>query len=77
MASQGMLTIALSGPENHITVRLLLAFSPPRCQYGSRRFDLKGRFVEEAETMGRDYKVIDADGHILEPVDLWDNYMNP
>ncbi len=27
--------------------------------------------------MGRDYKVIDADGHILEPVDLWDNYMDP
>ena len=27
--------------------------------------------------MGREYKVIDADGHILEPVDLWDNYMDP
>ncbi len=27
--------------------------------------------------MGRDYKVIDADGHILEPVDMWDNYMEP
>ena len=27
--------------------------------------------------MGRDYKVIDADGHILEPVDLWDTYMDP
>ena len=27
--------------------------------------------------MGRDYKVIDADGHILEPVDLWDHYMDP
>src|SRR5438270_12360467 len=32
---------------------------------------------EEAGTMGCDYKVIDADGHILEPVDLWDNYMEP
>ena len=27
--------------------------------------------------MGRDYQVIDADGHILEPVDLWDHYMDP
>jgi hypothetical protein len=25
--------------------------------------------------MGREYNVIDADGHILEPVDLWDNSM--
>src|SRR5258706_5897304 len=23
------------------------------------------------------YKVIDADGHILEPMDLWDTYMDP
>jgi hypothetical protein len=45
MASQGVLTIALSGPENHVMVRLLLAFSPHRCQYGSRRFDLNGRFL--------------------------------
>jgi uncharacterized protein len=27
--------------------------------------------------MGRTYKIIDADGHILEPVDIWDNYMEP
>ena len=27
--------------------------------------------------MGREYNVIDADGHILEPVDIWDNYMEP
>src|SRR5688500_18695429 len=26
--------------------------------------------------MARTYNVIDADGHILEPVDLWDNYMD-
>src|SRR5439155_1166793 len=29
------------------------------------------------EAMGREYNVIDADGHILEPVDLWDNYIEP
>jgi hypothetical protein len=25
-----------------------------------------------AQVMGRAYNVIDADGHILEPLDLWD-----
>ena len=27
--------------------------------------------------MTRAYNVVDADGHILEPLDLWDNYMEP
>src|ERR1700729_311391 len=27
--------------------------------------------------MGRVYNVIDADGHILEPLDLWDHYIDP
>jgi uncharacterized protein len=27
--------------------------------------------------MGRDYNVIDADGHILEPFDLWNTYTDP
>jgi predicted TIM-barrel fold metal-dependent hydrolase len=27
--------------------------------------------------MGRRYNVIDADGHVLEPLDLWDQYMDP
>ncbi|MBV9017312.1 MAG: amidohydrolase family protein, partial [Alphaproteobacteria bacterium] len=27
--------------------------------------------------MGRAYNIIDADGHILEPLDLWDNYLEP
>ena len=27
--------------------------------------------------MARTYQVIDADGHILEPLDLWDRYMDP
>jgi uncharacterized protein len=26
--------------------------------------------------MGRAYNVIDADGHILEPLDLWDKYID-
>src|SRR5215204_5646231 len=29
------------------------------------------------DLMSRVYNVIDADGHILEPLDLWDNYMDP
>ena len=27
--------------------------------------------------MTRAYDVVDADGHILEPLDLWDKYMDP
>ena len=27
--------------------------------------------------MARTYKIIDADGHILEPPDMWDTYMDP
>ena len=27
--------------------------------------------------MTRAYNVIDADGHILEPLDLWDRYIDP
>src|SRR3954465_1475901 len=27
--------------------------------------------------MNRAYNVVDADGHILEPLDLWDRYMDP
>ncbi len=27
--------------------------------------------------MARTYNVIDADGHILEPIDIWDRYMDP
>jgi hypothetical protein len=27
--------------------------------------------------MGRAYNVIDSDGHILEPLDLWENYIDP
>jgi len=27
--------------------------------------------------MGRAYDVIDSDGHILEPLDLWENYIDP
>ncbi len=27
--------------------------------------------------MSRTYNVIDADGHILEPIDLWEKYMDP
>src|SRR5579862_4563148 len=28
-------------------------------------------------TMTRAYNVVDADGHILEPLDLWDHYIDP
>src|SRR5579875_3500559 len=28
-------------------------------------------------SMGRTYNVIDSDGHVLEPVDLWQRYIDP
>ncbi|PYO17319.1 MAG: hypothetical protein DMD85_23860, partial [Candidatus Rokuibacteriota bacterium] len=31
----------------------------------------------EGLAMTRPYNVVDADGHILEPLDLWDTYMDP
>jgi predicted TIM-barrel fold metal-dependent hydrolase len=31
----------------------------------------------EEPPMTRAYNVVDADGHILEPLDLWDNYIEP
>ena len=27
--------------------------------------------------MSRTYNVVDADGHVLEPLDVWDQYMDP
>jgi len=27
--------------------------------------------------MARVYNVIDADGHVLEPLDMWDKYIDP
>jgi hypothetical protein len=27
--------------------------------------------------MARAYNVIDADGHVLEPMDLWEKYIDP
>ena len=27
--------------------------------------------------MARTYNIIDADGHVLEPLDMWDNYLDP
>lgn len=27
--------------------------------------------------MPRTYNIIDADGHVLEPVDIWDKYIDP
>src|SRR5262249_14120143 len=45
-----------------------------------RRFELiwgRIRFAPEERSMARTYNVVDADGHILEPLDLWDHYMDP
>src|SRR5216684_2139709 len=34
-------------------------------------------FTPEDPLMSRAYNVVDADGHILEPLDLWNNYIDP
>ena len=36
-----------------------------------------GSTATKERTVGHAYQVIDADGHILEPLDLWDNYIDP
>src|SRR5579885_3012732 len=35
------------------------------------------RWAVEGKPMTRAYNVVDADGHILEPLDLWDRYIDP
>src|SRR5256712_5622635 len=35
------------------------------------------RLPSEGLPMTRAYNVVDADGHILEPLDLWDRYIDP
>src|SRR5205807_6009373 len=37
----------------------------------------KSRLPPEGMPMTRAYNVVDADGHILEPLDLWDRYIDP
>src|SRR4029079_4027330 len=34
-------------------------------------------FLRRESPMARAYNVVDADGHILEALDLWDNYIDP
>ena len=46
-----------------------------RCE-GPRSLDTASRLIK-GELMARAYNVVDADGHILEPLDLWDRYMDP
>src|SRR5439155_24392721 len=48
----------------------------------SRRRRASARIIvlyasERRRVMARSYNVIDADGHILEPLDLWDKYIDP
>src|SRR5260370_13898120 len=33
--------------------------------------------VKRRTVMGRVYNVVDSDGHILEPLTLWDDYIDP
>src|SRR5947199_8982802 len=40
---------------------------------GCRSFPIRSGGTE----MSRAYNIVDADGHILEPLDLWDKYLDP
>src|SRR5438270_237231 len=43
-----------------------------------RSFGFEPRDLPERSwVMGRAYNVIDADGHVLEPLDLWGKYIDP
>src|SRR5437660_7531110 len=40
--------------------------------------NMRGRSApSEGSGMARTYNVVDADGHVLEPLDLWDKYIDP
>src|SRR5262249_16676660 len=41
------------------------------------RCNAAGNDTTRSRVMSRAYNVIDADGHILEPLDLWEKYMDP
>jgi hypothetical protein len=42
------------------------------------RYDAARDLIASEEmSMTRAYNVVDADGHILEPLDLWDKYIDP
>src|SRR5262245_13984954 len=43
----------------------------------SQRSGLITALSNRRSAMPRTYNVIDADGHVLEPVELWDKYMDP
>src|SRR5262249_27323147 len=68
LASGGAPPAALS--SNHLAARAS-AWSREDSRPG------EGASRGKEQTMGRTYNVIDADGHVLEPLDLWEKYMDP
>src|SRR5262249_3978313 len=50
-----------------------------RCILGPARHEARHSDLTQRRRplMARTYKVIDADGHILEPLDIWNRYMDP
>jgi hypothetical protein len=59
-----------SSPTRTFAWRRLVALQPPR--YYGRECNLR-----EEMAMTRAYNVVDATGHILEPLNLWDDYIDP
>src|ERR1051326_5742841 len=49
----------------------------PTRRAGDAALPCPGTQTREAMAMTRAYNVVDADGHILEPLTLWDDYIDP
>src|ERR1051325_2533856 len=65
---------AQSWHAGHSAFRTTFSLAPKtRLRYDAAT----ANFIRGGKLMSRVYNVIDADGHILEPLDLWDKYMDP
>jgi predicted TIM-barrel fold metal-dependent hydrolase len=63
--------------EHGISIAVLNDVQPRAGASAALRWRIVDFAPVEDPLMARQYNVIDADGHILEPLDLWDKYMDP
>src|SRR5690242_8291941 len=65
---------AQSWHAGHSAFRTTFSLAPKtRLRYDAAT----ANFIRGGKLMSRVYNVVDADGHILEPLDLWDKYIDP
>jgi uncharacterized protein len=75
------MTLSFASAEKKRTPHSQLVRNPERhsasakaaAAIGCRSFAIRSGGTE----MSRAYNIVDADGHILEPLDLWDKYLDP